>query len=165
MTDFTIRANPILPHAVIVEDNYDLAHMYKYALKEAGYFVEIISNGSKALKHLKSVSPRLLLLDLHLPEVDGGTILSSLKDSPAYEDTKIFMVSTSSSLQRLFGDQVDMVLEKPISVKMLTELASRYHPERMKRNENEMYLTKEPAQQATSDGTKGLLERFWGHLR
>lgn len=123
----------IKPHAIIVEDNYDLAFMYRYALKQAGYFVKMISNGREALHHLESVSPRLLLLDLRLPEVDGDSILDSILKFPAYADTKIFLISNGANLSQLYSDKVDLVLKKPVTVKKLTQLALQYHPDHQRK--------------------------------
>lgn len=122
------KNNHILPHAIIVEDQKDLANAYSIALTQAGYFVKIISNGKEALKVLKSVSPRLLLLDLNLPEVSGDEILESIKDLPAYKHTRIFLISANTRMAQHLTDEVDLVLEKPIGIRVLKRLAARHSP-------------------------------------
>ena len=163
------NSKPISPHAIIVEDNFDLAQSYKYALTQAGYFVQVIHNGRRALKHLKSVSPRLLFLDLHLPELDGNAILDEIRALPAYADTKIILISTSTNLGWIFGNKVDLVLEKPVSIKMLTELALRYHPTQ-RQSSTDLKLPKSfeepyPIFEPPIKNDSSFLSRIWEQFR
>ncbi|MFK7801185.1 MAG: PleD family two-component system response regulator [Anaerolineae bacterium] len=120
----------LMPHAVIVEDEEALSVAFQMALTQAGYYVQVIRDGRQALKHLKNISPRLLLLDLNLPGVSGADILASIKELPAYKDTHIFLVTANTRLAQELEGSVDLVLEKPIGIKVLQRLAERYKPMR-----------------------------------
>ena len=126
----TQEPNILLPHAVIVEDEEALSVAFQIALTQAGYYVQVIRDGRQAFKHLKNVSPRLLILDLNLPGVSGDEILKAVKELPAYKDTHIFVVTANTRLGQELEPLVDLVLEKPIRIKVLRQLAERYKPVR-----------------------------------
>ena len=129
------KSNEVKPHAIIVEDEKALATAYKIALTEAGYYVEHFNNGKKALKHLKNVAPRLLLLDLNLPEVSGDEILESIKRLRGYKDTYIFLISANYRLAEELADSADIVLQKPVGIRILQKIAERYKPLRETENQ------------------------------
>ena len=120
----------LLPHAIIVEDEPNFASIYRYALEQAGYYVEVIRNGLDALDHLKKVSPRLLILDLNLPGLGGDEVLKEIQRMRAYKDTKIFLATANVRLAQELSDRVDLVLEKPIDYKVLAKLAMKHKPTR-----------------------------------
>ena len=59
------------PFALIIEDDRDIAALFRHILDIAGYHTEIEMHGKEAVKHLHSVQPDIVLLDLHLPGVSG----------------------------------------------------------------------------------------------
>lgn len=61
---------------LIVEDSEALAAVYRsYLEADTGYQVQVVGDGASALQLLKSAAPDLLLLDLHLPDMNGMDIL------------------------------------------------------------------------------------------
>ena len=54
--------------ALIVEDDRRLATVFAQALQTAGFAIEKIYDGQKALERLEEIAPSILLLDLHLPQ-------------------------------------------------------------------------------------------------
>lgn len=56
---------------VLAEDDAKLRKLYTATLKSAGYYVLSASNGAEALKLLGTVTPRLILLDIMMPEMNG----------------------------------------------------------------------------------------------
>lgn len=135
-----------MPHAIVVEDEKALATAYKIALTQAGYYVETYKNGKKALKHLQNVAPRLLLLDLNLPEVSGDEILEAISHLRGYKDTHILLITANYRLAEELTDSADLVLQKPISIRVLRNIVERYKP--LKRDE-----MVEPVPAAESVGT------------
>ncbi|MFA6228469.1 MAG: response regulator [Patescibacteria group bacterium] len=68
---------------LLVEDDAMIVDMYKLRLEEEGYEVIITDKGSQAIELAKTDDPDIILLDIILPEVDGFSILSSLKSEAA----------------------------------------------------------------------------------
>lgn len=67
-------------HILIVEDERPLAHALELKLGHEGYETSTASAGKQALEMGASGSYDIILLDLILPELDGFTILKTLKE-------------------------------------------------------------------------------------
>ncbi len=65
----------IKPIALIVEDDQDLATLFRHVLDVAGYQTESILDGKEAMERLEEFPPHLVLLDLQLPGMSGVEIL------------------------------------------------------------------------------------------
>jgi two-component system response regulator TctD len=116
------------PLALIIEDNKELAGIFVYAMKAAGFDVEIVQDGRLAQKRLADTRPAMVLLDLHLPHVPGEILLRQIRADERLVETRV-MVATADALTaaRLY-EEADVVLLKPISLSQLRELAARLHP-------------------------------------
>lgn len=74
---------------LIADDNLEMCQTLKDIFENAGYSVKTVKNGYEVLAYLKKEAPRILVLDLMMPDKDGLQILSSVKNiSP---DTKIII--------------------------------------------------------------------------
>ncbi len=78
-----------------VEDEPDIQAVAKLALEQVGRFtLEVCSSGQEALDRAEKFSPQLMLLDVMMPEMDGPTTLSKLRDISGLQDTPaIFMTA------------------------------------------------------------------------
>ena len=111
--------------ALIIEDESDLATIFSEALKAGGFETEIIGDGAEALKRLKSVVPKVLILDLHLPQVSGKEILATLRADERFDNTQVLVTTADSHMAEMVEDQADLVLLKPVSFMQLQVLAKR----------------------------------------
>lgn len=114
--------------ALIIEDDPTLATVFANALGAAGYETEIIDDGSQAESRLVHVVPDLIMLDLHLPKVSGEELLRQIKGDERFAKTRLIIASADPAFARRLRDQVDFVLEKPVSFHQLRILASRLNP-------------------------------------
>ena len=62
-----------------VEDNEDNVYMLTRRLKRRGYDVIVAGDGEQGIAMARSESPRLILMDLSLPVLDGWQASSRLK--------------------------------------------------------------------------------------
>ena len=53
--------------AFVIEDDEDLSAIFVKALEAAGFKVEAIRDGEVAQKRLQETTPRVIVLDMHLP--------------------------------------------------------------------------------------------------
>ena len=66
--------------ALVIEDDMDLSEIFTRALEGAGFIVETVRDGKVAEERLTGgVVPNVIALDLHLPNVDGSTLLKQIK--------------------------------------------------------------------------------------
>lgn len=80
---------------LIVEDEEEIAWIWKEELRTKNYKIKIAKDGEEALKLAKSFRPDIILLDLLLPKKSGLDVLQELK---ADSDLKIIPVVVISNL-------------------------------------------------------------------
>jgi CheY-like chemotaxis protein len=113
------------PFAIVIEDEADLATIFSEALKAGGFDTETISDGAKALERLKVLEPQVIILDLHLPNVDGREILRHIRADERLVDVRVLVATADSHMAELVEPEADLVLLKPISFMQLQVLARR----------------------------------------
>lgn len=115
--------------AFVVEDNMDLSNLFSRALTCAGFQVEAICDGAQALSRLEETSPTLVVLDLHLPNVNGATLLDHIRGREHLAETKIIVATADASLGEYHQEKADLLLEKPIGFSLMRDLAERFRVE------------------------------------
>ena len=113
------------PLALVIEDDPDAAAIFSTALEVAGFEVETISSGAKAIERLQVVTPKMIVLDLHLPYVAGTDILAHIRADPRLEEVPIIIVTADASMADLTDEHADLVLLKPITFSQIRDLAIR----------------------------------------
>lgn len=69
---------------LIVEDNVMIRDLYRIALVEKQYTVEIAGDAAEAYQKLQTFHPDCVLLDIMLPGVSGLEILQDLRTNPSH---------------------------------------------------------------------------------
>jgi CheY-like chemotaxis protein len=111
--------------AFIIEDEPDLAFIFSKALKSDGMTIEIIPDGLEAVKRLSEVAPNVVVLDMHLPGMDGHEILAHIRSDPRFAATRVIVATADANMMDIVEKQADLVLLKPVSYNQLKDLASR----------------------------------------
>jgi len=78
---------------VIVEDQPDLAEIYKTRLELLGFKSVTAGDGLQALVAIEQHRPRLVLLDLMLPKLPGDQVLKIMRSTDWGEDVKVLIIS------------------------------------------------------------------------
>ncbi len=112
--------------AFVVEDDIDISNLFSRALTSAGFQVEAIGDGVEALARLDKNSPRLIVLDLHLPKIDGITLLNHILNKEHLTGTKIIVATADAVLGEYHRERVDLLLEKPVVFSQMRDLAGRF---------------------------------------
>ena len=98
---------------LIVDDEEDIRILLSELLRRAGYRVYEASNGQEALRQLFASPPSLVMLDVAMPEMDGWTTLSRIRE---VSDVPVVMVTArGEELERVRGLQsgADDYVTKP----------------------------------------------------
>ena len=111
--------------ALIIEDEIDLAEIFSQALQAAGFTTEVITRGDSAMTRLDEIEPEVIVLDLHLPGVDGSVILRHIRGDARLVDTKVIVASADAALAQSLDIDADLTLLKPVSFSQLRDLAMR----------------------------------------
>ncbi len=77
---------------LLVEDDQFISEIYQRKLSENGFEVELVQDGSLALKKFEIFQPDFVLLDIMLPKKSGWEILKELKENNI-NDAKIIMLT------------------------------------------------------------------------
>jgi len=112
--------------AFVIEDDSDLVRIFSEALRRAHYEVIGIQTGDEALLQLQTATPRIIVLDLHLPNVSGPEILAFVRADERLKKTRVIVVSADALLAEEYRDVADLVLIKPVSFSQLRDLANRF---------------------------------------
>ena len=117
--------------ALIIEDDEDLANIFAEALRGVGFEVEIAADGNLAEERLKNgTPPYLILLDMHLPHVSGGDLLTKIiKNDKRFEKSLVIITTADARMGEAYRDKVDFVMVKPISFVQLRDLTARLKPQ------------------------------------
>jgi CheY-like chemotaxis protein len=124
-----VEAN-FLPHLVqsmnaracilIVDNNRDFTHATKLALERTGRYLVCEENDSrKAHQTAQSVQPDLILLDIAMPETDGGEVAARIQSDPALHRIPIvFLTALVTKAEGKAGLRIQghPFLAKPISL-------------------------------------------------
>jgi CheY-like chemotaxis protein len=79
---------------LIAEDNIVTQNMLRTTLSNAGYHVFTASNGKEAVDLARKKIPGLIILDIIMPEMDGGEVAEILKNDPVTKDIPIIFLSS-----------------------------------------------------------------------
>ncbi len=112
---------------LVVDDDADTRERMRAMLEKSGWSVVEASNGQEALERVVHAIPRLVLLDLTMPVMDGFTFLHALREQPGCADVPVVVLTardlTNEERRRLSG--ANQVLNKGDT--SLRDLAGRLH--------------------------------------
>jgi DNA-binding response OmpR family regulator len=78
---------------MIVEDNNELADLYKTRLELLGYKCFVAYEGESGLSLIQNEIPDLVLLDIMLPKMSGSQILQIMRESEWGKNIKVLIIS------------------------------------------------------------------------
>jgi len=113
------------PFVLIIEDDRDIAALFRHFMDLGGYRTEIASSGELALERLSSCEPDAVLLDLALPRTSGTHILQMMRSDARLKRTPVIVVTAYSELADTLPIEPDLLLMKPISSDQLIGLVER----------------------------------------
>jgi CheY-like chemotaxis protein len=120
-----MAGEPIL----VVDDNPTNLKLVGYILASHGYEVRTAVDAVDALAQLGLFRPRLILLDLQLPGIDGFTLARQLRDDPAWRDLAIVAVTAyamKGDEERAIAAGCDAYVTKPIDTRALPGLVAHW---------------------------------------
>jgi DNA-binding response OmpR family regulator len=109
-------------HILIVEDDTNTAEMLSAYFSSVGYQVSHTAWGRDALKIATEALPDLIVLDIHLPDIDGFEVCLTLRGQRRTEHTPIiFLTERRERMDRLTGLELGAVdyITKPFDVQEL----------------------------------------------
>ena len=105
---------------LIIEDNSDIARGLRDNLELEGYQVDIAADGEQGLARIRGKPPRLVILDLMLPRIDGMQVLRRLRDD-GFEMPVLILSARAGEAEKVRGFRVgaDDYVTKPFGLREL----------------------------------------------
>jgi adenylate cyclase len=126
-------------HALLVDDDDSIRSLFRRALEGDGWSVAEATNGADALNCVAEERPRIILLDLMMPVMDGFDFLLRYRDLEGCASTPVIVITakdlTKEDRERLAGG-VERIIEKggltreQLLFHVRSLVASREAPER-----------------------------------
>jgi two-component system cell cycle response regulator len=114
---------------LIVDDSHVSVRLFTALLESPNYQVRVASSGKDALALCVSSKPDLVLLDLHLPEMDGFEIARRLKSDARTRDIPILAITAyghgQATVEALRAG-ADHFMAKPFSGVELREVVASF---------------------------------------
>ncbi|MFI5272102.1 MAG: response regulator [Ktedonobacterales bacterium] len=108
------------PTILIVDDDPSIRRMLVEVLSLEGFPTETATNGQEALDMLATSGPRIVLLDLWMPVLDGRGVMERLDATPVERAKhKVILVSAIDRLEANRDLHADGRLPKPFTVTQL----------------------------------------------
>src|SRR5262245_31416067 len=108
---------------LIVEDDAGTRDVLLLALSEAGYEVVLTAGGQAALAAVTEAAPAVILLDLVMPQMDGVTFATQLREQAA--DIPILLVTAHPDGERVAAEIGAAFLAKPFEIDDLLSAVAR----------------------------------------
>jgi two-component system cell cycle response regulator DivK len=120
-----VAAEPIL----IVDDNPVNLKLVRVLLAGEGYDVRTAADAEEALEVLKEFKPRLILMDIQLPGMDGLTLTRKLKADPATRDAVVVGLTAyamKGDAERVLAAGCNGYVSKPIDTRTFAAEIATY---------------------------------------
>lgn len=117
---------------LIVEDDIATQKFLQKVVQHCGYGSKIASNVDQTRKVLAAFIPKLILLDIGLPGVDGLTIARHLRKIPQLMEVPIIVISGNINVVEFDMREVvreagcNDIVDKPINAERLIETIGKY---------------------------------------
>lgn len=105
---------------LIVDDDRDSTHLIKILLEKISHYLVLEENdAAKAHESTRDFRPDLILLDIMMPQIDGGDIAAQIDADPGLQRTPIIFLTalvTKAEAKAGLHIQGHPVLAKPIDI-------------------------------------------------
>ena len=115
--------------ALIVEDDRDVAALYRHVVESLGFETEVLRSGEAASARLEMIVPAVVVLDMHLPvHISGSDLLHQIRTDKRLTRTRVIVVTGHAELAETIRDEADAVLIKPVDISQLSDLIAHLLP-------------------------------------
>lgn len=81
------------PKVLLIDDEVDFTELLAENLEDSGYVVRQVNDPTKALAAARSFLPDICVIDLVMPRMDGGDVVTALKGDISLSNTPVLMLT------------------------------------------------------------------------
>lgn len=109
---------------LIVDDEAGFTRLLKLNLEKTGrYIVRVINDSTQALEAMHTFAPDLALLDIVMPDLDGGDLVAQMKQDPALKKIPVLMLTALVARSETGGKPTERgdltMIAKPVNLPTL----------------------------------------------
>ncbi|WP_411816771.1 response regulator [Hyphococcus sp. DH-69] len=124
------NTNDITYRVLLAEDNQINAVLATTIIKRAGHTVDVAPNGEEAVKMIRAQDYDIVLMDMHMPEVDGLEATRRIRNLESDMRRVPIIALTANAMaadrQKCIASGMDDFLSKPFEPKDLTMLLAKW---------------------------------------
>lgn len=109
---------------LVVDDNLEQANIIKLLIEQYGFKAQFTTDSEVAYQKILKDRPRLVILDLMMPEIDGLRLCKMIKENPHTADTRVIIYSGKlyeSDRRKALALGADLFLTKPTRAYILLD--------------------------------------------
>src|SRR5919108_2852654 len=114
---------PAPARILVIDDDPTLLMTLARILASEGFQVDVATNGAEGLARVRGHVPALVLLDLHMPVLDGYGFLDAFRAMPACATIPVILATAErdrgTARQRTEGQGVVLFMPKPLDLEVL----------------------------------------------
>ncbi|MGB7451020.1 MAG: response regulator, partial [Lysobacterales bacterium] len=114
---------------LVIEDNLINQEMIRAILENLGITVHMAENGFIGVQKTLELHPDLILLDLHMPVMDGFQTATKIRENPECQEVPIVVLSAdvlTAQRQKASSLGIEDYLTKPIDMDRLMPILKRH---------------------------------------
>jgi len=101
---------------LVVDDEDDLLYLVELTLKQEGFTTEISPNGVDMMDLITQSRPDIIMLDIHMKGIDGGSLCQLLKSNTSTADIPVIIFSANANVANISKQcGADGYIAKPFS--------------------------------------------------
>ena len=107
---------------LVVDDDRGIRETLRAALEDEGFTVAVAANGAEAIAKMEERPPRLVLLDLMMPVLDGFEVLDRMRADPTLANVPVCICSAIAGWAET---RANFVLRKPFGLDEVMDVVGR----------------------------------------
>jgi adenylate cyclase len=111
---------------LVIDDDATARELLSDHLKAEGFVVVTAAGGIEGLKQAKELRPRAITLDVMMPDLDGWSVLTALRQDPELAEIPVIMVTIVDEHRRGASLGAAGYLTKPIDRDRLHRIVNRF---------------------------------------
>jgi two-component system, sensor histidine kinase and response regulator len=160
---FSAPATPL--HILVAEDNEFNVILLKHLFDQRGHSARIASNGREAVELATGDTFDLLLLDIHLPEMDGFAVAQAIREQERASGNHLPIIaftarSGKADRERCLAAGMDDFLSKPVQAEALWEVIDRVVAAHKPKHQTDSGLLDPQAILGACGGEAAILEKI-----
>ncbi len=110
---------------LVIDDDLAVHDLLRDLLEKEGFSIVTASSGEEGLKLAYKLRPAIVTLDVYMPDLDGWTVLNTIKSDPQLSHIPVIMISVSDQRQKGYALGAEYLM-KPIDRGQLLILLEKY---------------------------------------